>query len=54
MMESELRIDQGAGLLRKNHVKIPINQHGFSNMASDWREATLPANLKLGLKILVN
>ena len=40
-MERELRVDEEPGLLRIIHVKIPVNQHGFSNMASDWREATL-------------
>ena len=39
---------QGLGLLCKIHV---VSQQGFSNMASDWLAAVLPANQMPDLKI---
>ena len=41
----------GPGLLREFHVKIYVKSQGFSNMASDWLAAVLPANQMPGLKI---
>ena len=45
---------QGWGLLSKIHVKFYVSQQEFSNMASDWLVAVLPANQMPGLKIFVN
>ena len=44
----------GPGLPSKSLVKIHVSQQGFSNMASDWLVAVLPANQMPGLKIFVN
>ena len=44
----------GPGLLSKIHVKFDVSQQGFSNIASDWLAAVLPANHMPGLKIFVN
>ena len=44
----------GPGLLSKIHVKFHVSYQGFSNMASDWLAAVLPANQMPGLKIFVN
>ena len=45
---------QGWGLLSKIRVKFHVCKLGFSNMASDWLAAVLPANQMPGLKIFVN
>ena len=44
---------QDWGLLSKIHVKSHVSLQGFSNMASDWLAAVLPANQMPGLKIFV-
>ena len=44
----------GWGLLSKIHVKFHVRLQGFSNIASDWLVAVLPANQMPGLKILTN
>ena len=47
-------ITPGLGLPSKIHVKFHVNKHGFSNMATDWLAAVLPANQIPALKIFVN
>ena len=44
----------GAWISKKIHVYSYISKKGFSNMASDWLAALLPANQEPGFKILVN
>ena len=44
----------GPGLLSKIHVQFHVSQLGFSDMASDWLAAVLPANEMTCLKIVVN
>ena len=44
----------GWELLSKIHVKFHVGLQGFSNMASDWLAAVLPANQTPGLRIFVN
>ena len=36
------------------HLEIDTSLQGFTNLASDWLAAMLPANQKPGLKILDN
>ena len=47
------RHHEGPGLLI-NHFEILVVQQGFSNMASDWLAAILPANQKPNLKIYMD
>ena len=47
-------LDQGPGIQSKIHIKFHVLWQGFSNMASDWLAAVLPANQMPGLKIFVN
>ena len=42
------------GLLCKIHVNFHVSQQGFSDMASDWLAAVLPADQMPGLEIFVN
>ena len=44
----------GWGLLSEIHAKFHASSQGFSNMASDWLAAVLPAKQMPGLKICVN
>ena len=41
-------------MLNKIHVKIQVNQQEFSNMASDWLAAVLPASQIPSLKMFLN
>ena len=44
---------RSSGLPIKIHMKFHVSQLGFSNVASDWLAAVLPANQMPGLKIFV-
>ena len=44
----------GPWITKQIHVKFHVSWQRFSNMASDWLAAVLPANQMPGLKICVN
>ena len=53
MKTAMMKNHHGWGLLGKIHVKFYASYQGFSNMASDWLAAVLPANQMPGWRSLL-